>query len=38
MKALEDTGALTRHKFHPESNYTLNPTQKDDTPGLSEIK
>jgi hypothetical protein len=25
MKALHDTGALYRHDWHPEWNYTLNP-------------
>jgi hypothetical protein len=25
MKALEEDGTLTRHDFHPEWNYTLNP-------------
>ena len=32
MKALNDSGALTKHKFHPEWNYTLNPISTDDTP------
>ena len=27
MKALHDTGALYRHDWHPEWNYTLNPPQ-----------
>ena len=30
MQALTDSGALTRHEFHGEWNYTLNPTH--DTP------
>jgi hypothetical protein len=34
MKALETNGTLTRHQFHPEWNYTLNPTQHD-TPDAS---
>ena len=25
MKALHDTGALYRHDWHPEWNYTLHP-------------
>lgn len=29
MKALETTGALVRHRFHGEWNYTLNPIQND---------
>lgn len=29
MKALETNGTLTRHQFHPEWNYTLNPPQHD---------
>ena len=28
MKALHDTGALHRHDWHPEWNYTLNPTEE----------
>jgi hypothetical protein len=28
MKALETNGALTRHTWHPEWNYTLNPTRQ----------
>ena len=27
MKALDDTGTLHRHDWHPEWNYTLNPPQ-----------
>ena len=27
MKALETDGALARHDWHPEWNYTLNPTR-----------
>ena len=26
MAALAETGALTRHEWHPDWNYTLNPT------------
>ncbi|TFD21842.1 hypothetical protein [Cryobacterium sp. TMS1-13-1] len=29
MKALETNGTLTRHQFHPEWNYTLNPIEKE---------
>ena len=28
MKALETDGVLTRHDWHPEWNYTLNPTRR----------
>jgi hypothetical protein len=28
LKALEDSGALRRHDWHPEWNYTLNPPKK----------
>ena len=28
IKALHDTGALHRHDWHPEWNYTLSPPQK----------
>jgi hypothetical protein len=28
IKALHDTGALHRHHWHPEWNYTLSPPQK----------
>jgi hypothetical protein len=28
IKALQDTGALHRHHWHPEWNYTLRPPQK----------
>ena len=28
IKALHDTGALHRHDWHPEWNYTLRPPQK----------
>jgi len=28
IKALHDTGALRRHDWHPEWNYSLHPTQK----------
>jgi len=36
MKAMETNGILTRHAFHGEWNYTLNPTR--DTPDLDHIK
>jgi hypothetical protein len=29
MKALDSQGILTRHDFHGEWNYTLNPTARD---------
>ena len=28
MTALDDTGALRRHEWHPEWNYTLTPPSK----------
>jgi len=28
MKALDDTGTLRRHDWHPEGNYTLNPSHE----------
>ena len=28
MTALNDTGALRRHEWHPEWNYTLTPPSK----------
>ena len=28
INALQDTGALHRHDWHPEGNYTLRPPQK----------
>lgn len=28
MKVLNDTGALRRHDWHPEWNYTLDPPQE----------
>ena len=31
MKALEENGAVTRHKFRPEWNYTLNPAPNNET-------
>jgi len=37
MKALETQGILTRHGFHGEWNYTLNPTA-DDTPDPNDLK
>jgi len=37
MKALETQGILTRHGFHGEWNYTLNPTA-DDTPDSNDLK
>jgi hypothetical protein len=37
MKALETQGILTRHSFHGEWNYTLNPTA-DDTPDSNDLK
>jgi len=27
MKALHDSGILHRHDWHPEWNYTINPTK-----------
>ena len=36
MKALETNGILTRHAFHGEWNYTLNPTP--DTPDPHNLK
>jgi hypothetical protein len=36
MKAMETNGILTRHAFHGEWNYSLNPTR--DTPDLDHIK
>jgi Rhodopirellula transposase DDE domain len=33
MKALADTGILTRHDYHGEWNYSLTPP-KSDTPGM----
>ena len=32
MQALNDNGILTKHAWHGEWNYTLNPTQNNDTP------
>jgi hypothetical protein len=37
MKALETQGILTRHGFHGEWNYCLNPTA-DDTPDSNDLK
>ena len=37
MIALETQGILTRHAFHGEWNYTLNPTS-DDTPDSDDLK
>jgi hypothetical protein len=37
MKALETQGILTRHRFHGEWNYSLNPTA-DDTPDSNDLK
>src|SRR5450830_377906 len=37
MKALETQGILTRHRFHGEWNYCLNPTA-DDTPDSNDLK
>jgi hypothetical protein len=37
MKALETQGILTRHGFHGEWNYTLNPTAHD-TPDSNDLK
>ena len=37
MKALETQGILTRHGFHGEWNYSLNPTA-DDTPDSNDLK
>jgi len=36
MKAMETNGILTRHAFHGEWNYSLNPTR--DTPDLDHLK
>ena len=36
MKAMETNGILSRHAFHGEWNYSLNPTR--DTPDLDHIK
>jgi len=36
MKALETNGILTRHAFHGDWNYTLNPTT--DTPDPHDLK
>jgi len=37
MKDLENQGILTRHAFHGEWNYTLNPTARD-TPEPTDVK
>jgi hypothetical protein len=37
MKALESQGILTRHAFHGEWNYTLNPPTND-TPDPDDVK
>jgi hypothetical protein len=36
MKALTDTGILTRHDYHGEWNYSLNPPRSD-TPDLHRV-
>lgn len=36
MKTLETNGILTRHHFHPEWNYSLNPTHHD-TPETNQV-
>ena len=36
MKALETNGILTRHAFHGDWNYSLNPTH--DTPNPDDLK